>query len=181
MRFVVLLVVIAVLVYVYFRYVKPALRRGRARDVAGGSGTRVIDAGSGNEAVSGPKAKHLALLSQTLVLRGDPAVISRLVSTTITADGRFVPESAPDGLPRWAYNGAHPVVRLATAGTNATLSVQEFTYEMAFPQGGKVWDATVTAVEHAADGVGLQHQRGQQTFVPTGATGARDQTWTAAS
>lgn len=186
MRFVVLLVVIAVLVYAYFRYVKPALGRGRAREqVMGGSGPRAAtdgaDAGPRAEAVSGPKAKHLALLSQTLVLRGDPAVVNQLVSTTITADPRFATEPAPDGIPRWGYDGEHPVVRLATAETASTLSVEEFTFENAFPQGGKVWERTVTTVEHAADRVGLEHRRGQQTFVPTGATEARDQTWTAAS
>lgn len=125
---------------------------------------RALQGGVGRAATARPANKHLAMMGRTLTIAGEPEQVGNLVVTVAQSDDRVTDVQPDEGSVTIRIDQSRPLVRAHLLPGRTVVGVDEFTWEMGFPQGAPVWDRVADAISQAATAQGLSVSEGEREF-----------------
>ncbi|YAL84349.1 hypothetical protein ACMYYO_05960 [Dermacoccaceae bacterium W4C1] len=154
-----LLVLIVVLGSIVWFFVKGRVTRShhQVRE-------RALEGNLGRAATARPAAKHLTMLGRTLTLHTDPQRAGELIAHVAGADDRVTSVRPEPGQLVIEIDGSRPLVRAHLLPERTVIGVDEFGWEMGFPQGASVWDRVASAIVTAAGSQGIEVGEGAREF-----------------
>lgn len=125
---------------------------------------RALDGNLGRAATARPAAKHLSMMGRTLTLQADPERAGELIAHVAGSDDRVTEVRAESGVLVVEIDDSRPLVRAHLLPDRTVVGVDEFTWEMGFPQGASVWDRVATAISTSAQAQGVTVSEGTREF-----------------
>ncbi|WP_040385259.1 hypothetical protein [Demetria terragena] len=126
---------------------------------------RALEGNFGRAATARPASKHVAMMGRTLTLNTDPQRAGELIAHVAGSDDRVTDVRPEPGVLVVEIDGSHPLVRAHLLEDRTVIGVDEFTWEMGFPQGASVWDRVASAINTAAHAQGIPAAEGEREFV----------------